>query len=778
MSKSLFEFPINIQRAILYLLKEDEDSHHQLRNLIKPEYFEFPSLGKLYKIISDYRDKYKQLPVTDFILNEVKANLGRNESVSEYEDELAFIEKVGLHAVANKEYLFDIVEKFARQAAMKLAVEKAAILVQQNQINEVEEIVKQALMVSRTVNSGQVYFRDLEKRATTPEENKKKIPFLIDRVNDHIDGGHSPKEMCMVVAPAGCHAKGTKILMYDGSYKNVEDIDIGDQLMGPDSSPRNVINLIRGNERLIKINPIKGQSFTVNENHILSLRSSYTECKIIKNQIINISFKEWEKLPKYRKHQLKLYRPNIINFSSNELLEIDPYILGLYLGDGNIDHSPTLTSADVEVSSALVNMVGREYPEYKVTTSKKERTSAITLRVAGKIGRTNLLTSKFKTLGIYGKLSGDKYIPLKYKISNIENRLQILAGLLDTDGHLHNSGFEYCSKSKQLMEDVLFIARSCGFSANLGKLKIVNGVVYYRCNINGDTDKIPTKIKRKQSSKRKQKKSVLATGFTYEEVGVGDFYGFNLDGDHLYLLEDFTVTHNCGKSLLLVNQAAYLLRHNKKILYISLEMSEDKIAKRFDSIITDIPVGQLKQSSKKIELVSRVNLFTKENPDAVLIIKEFPTGQANVNTIRVLLNQLKNYENFVPDVIFVDYLELLRPIRQIDQEYQAQQRIAEELRGLGVEMDCLIWTATQANREARRAIIIKDLHLADSYGKVRTADWVISLNQTDQERTQGKMRGYVLKSRDSKNNYIFPICVDYGTLTMYDDNDEELSNAS
>ena len=140
-------------------------------------------------------------------------------------------------------------------------------------------------------------------------------------------------------------------------------------------------------------------------------------------------------------------------------------------------------------------------------------------------------------------------------------------------------------------------------------------------------------------------------------------------------------------------------------------------------------------------------------------------------------NQLRNYEDFVPDVIFVDYLELLRPIRQIDQEYQAQQRIAEELRGLGVELGCLIWTASQTNREARKALIIKDLHLADSYGKVRTADWVISLNQTDDERNKGKMRGFVLKSRDSKMNYLFPICVDYNTLIMWDNSDEELANA-
>ena len=87
---------------------------------------------------------------------------------------------------------------------------------------------------------------------------------------------------------------------------------------------------------------------------------------------------------------------------------------------------------------------------------------------------------------------------------------------------------------------------------------------------------------------------------------------------------------------------------------------------------------------------------------------------ANVNTIRAYLNQLKSYEDFVPDVLVIDYMELLRPVREGMSEYEAQQRIAEELRGIGVEQDMLIWTATQTNRAGRGARLITDEHLGDS----------------------------------------------------------------
>jgi len=225
-----------------------------------------------------------------------------------------------------------------------------------------------------------------------------------------------------------------------------------------------------------------------------------------------------------------------------------------------------------------------------------------------------------------------------------------------------------------------------------------------------------------------------------------------------------------GKSLYLVNQGATSLLQGKNVLYISLEMSEDKIAGRFDSVITEI--RNLKTSLGQLRLKERLD-EVKNKTEGRLKIKEFPTGACNVNQLRSLLVQLKLHKNFTPDVLIVDYLELLRPNRIIDSEYQAQQRIAEELRGLGVEYNCLVWTASQTNRQARRVPIITDAELGDSYGKIRPADWVISLNQTQEEYDEGAMRVYVMKARDSKQHYLVNIAVDYTTLQMREPEHEE-----
>jgi len=221
-----------------------------------------------------------------------------------------------------------------------------------------------------------------------------------------------------------------------------------------------------------------------------------------------------------------------------------------------------------------------------------------------------------------------------------------------------------------------------------------------------------------------------------------------------------------GKSLWLVNQGVQSMMEGRKVLYVSMEMSEDKIAQRFDSIMTLIPQAQLKDPSAQAKVGERLSIFRTNFPDGKLVIKEFPTGTATVNTLRALLVQLRNYEEFVPDVIIVDYLELMRPTRENQHEYIAQQRIAEELRGLAMENKALLWTATQTNRLGRTVKIITDAELGDSYGKIRTCDFAISLNQNEQEFDEGSMRAYVVKSRNGRPRFSVPMKVDYNILRM------------
>jgi replicative DNA helicase len=422
-----YNFSDNIQRGILYLLKNKRDFYLQIVNLIQDEYFEYPSHSKIFNTVKDYYNKYGSLPTDDFVIEDLKNRITKKENISDYADELELINNVDPDCLSNEEYLLDLVEQFAKKEAMKSAVAESVVLIQQDRIEEVEALVKKALLVTRDVDTGQNYFEDVygrwDRLFNKKEETKYKT--VLPGLDTSLEGGLGSKELAMVVAPPGI-----------------------------------------------------------------------------------------------------------------------------------------------------------------------------------------------------------------------------------------------------------------------------------------------------------------------------------------------------GKSVYLVNQGVQSMVEGKKVLYISLEMSEDKIAQRFDSVMTLVPQYKLKDPSNHLTIKERLQLFQENFEGSRLIIKEFPTGQATINTDRNLLVQLKNYEEFEPDVLIVDYLELLRPVREIQQEYHAQQRIAEELRGCAMEFNFLVWTATQTNRQGRHVKLITDAELGDSYGKIRTCDFAISLNQTEEEFDNSRMRCFVMKSRNGKPRIQVPMNIDYQTLRM------------
>lgn len=396
---------------------------------------------------------------------------------------------------------------------------------------------------------------------------------------------NSGKKFVLVNSPTGCHAIGTKVIMYDGSLKNVEDIEVGDLLMGPDNTSRTVLELCRGRDKMYEIIPHKGgKSFVVNGDHILSLKSTnegiskiiYSGHKNHKtgNEYGEISVNDYLKKSKYFKHIWKLYRVPILNWGYEEDLPIDPYIVGLLLGDGSITKNVGITTADVEIEQAF-NDCAAEH-NLKIRTEFKINNLASSYYAStgrtGKVG-CNPLINKLRQLNIFGCNADTKHIPKIYKFSSWNNRLEILAGLLDSDGSLNKNCFDFCIKSKQLFDDSVFIARSLGFCVST-YVKIVKGTTYHRANISGDTNLIPTRLDRKKAGRRLQKKNPLVSGFKINPLGNNDYYGFILDKDHLYLLEDFTATHNSGKSGL----AVAFSRKYKTTIWTPTKLLQDQYA--------------------------------------------------------------------------------------------------------------------------------------------------------------------------------------------------------
>jgi hypothetical protein len=398
--------------------------------------------------------------------------------------------------------------------------------------------------------------------------------------NDFVIGGANFKAGIMIYGPPGCHAKGQGILMFDGSIKKVEDIKVNDQLMGPDSKPRTVLELRRGYEEMVRINPTKGTSFIVNRNHILHLTPSHAN-EIVRCPI-NMSVNDLlENTSGPFKERYKLTRIGV-DFNKKEL-PIPPYILGIWLGDGH-SHLAAITSMDKEIVNEWTKYGESLGLGVTINNHVNNKASTYTLSTQTKFGRDdrNKVLNQLRELEVLN----NKHIPKRYLTSNREDRLQLLAGLIDTDGHANVSvttkskkgvGYDFISKWEHLANEMVFLCRSLGFAAYMrkcikgcyvGKEQYFTGE-YYRVSISGDLDEVPVRLMRKKCKSRNQIKNVLRTGFTFEKLPEDNFYGFTLNGDHLYLTDDFTIHHNSGKTCTIKLVTKKLVERSGTVFYAS-----------------------------------------------------------------------------------------------------------------------------------------------------------------------------------------------------------------
>lgn len=368
----------------------------------------------------------------------------------------------------------------------------------------------------------------------------------------------------LVILPTGCHAKGSSVLTSDGVCIKVEDVKVGDFLLGNDGTPRKVLELHNGVDDMYKVTPIKGEPFVVNGGHILHLYKTnegkgYNSCQ---PRYDEISVKEYVVKSANYKHLHKLHRVSQIDFGNDKYL-FDPYFVGLYLGDGCCINGLNITTQREEVVEYLrefARTYGLGFRAAEKRNGENKAKSYFFPYAFANNNTPNPLQVTIRGLGLEGKVAGDKFIPHQYKVASVEDRFSLLAGLLDTDAFYdkEKNTFEYCSKSKRLADDVVFVCRSLGFFAQIGKTKVVKGESYYRIQISGDLNLIPTKVAIRQGRARMQKKSVLVTGFSVEYLGRGEYFGFTLDGNHLYCDNQFFIHHNSGKSLVIADIASRL----------------------------------------------------------------------------------------------------------------------------------------------------------------------------------------------------------------------------
>lgn len=335
----------------------------------------------------------------------------------------------------------------------------------------------------------------------------------------------------------------SKILTPNG-WKLMGDIQIGDEICNSSYGLSKVTGIFpQGNKEVFKINLSDGSNAESCKEHLWQIQSiwdrqrDYITIKTL-NDIMNLELKNKRGNPKY-----SIQRQNAVELNYNNI-SIDPYVLGVMLGDGNFTtpYGCSFFTDDEEILNEIVIRVGIE----KISNNT-DRTYYI-----------SELRPLINELGLGNHLSHEKFIPENFKINTLDNRLQLLQGLMDTDGTINEfgSGIEFSSSSKQLADDVIFLVRSLGGIANMTdripkyeyKGEVKEGRKSYRVFINIrqlNPFKLTRKAERWERWNAKTKYDLARNIISIEKSGEYECQCISVDSeDHLYITDDFILTHN------------------------------------------------------------------------------------------------------------------------------------------------------------------------------------------------------------------------------------------
>lgn len=785
---------------------------NQSVGLIKPVYFKSEVHQIVSRLLFQYFEKYKQPPSKIFIKELVEEHLKKryhSQDDNYRAIRLLYIAEVNLvydyytkGGVGNMmpmldspDAILDKIANFAKHQAIKSAFAKSVDIMRRNPEGEdtwdkIDELYKEARLVNRNVDLGLNYFESLEERYARLAENVENAEVFTTsfRSSDKalMGGGLMRGEMGAIMGNGGtgkCFLGGTGILMYDGSVKNVEDVVVGDLVMGNNSTPRKVLETHSFVDEVYEIRPVKGNSYFVNGKHILSLKSCL---KTIQKR--NDRPKKTRKNLPFHRHPSKVEGMNLFNISVEDFLKqsnrfkynmkgwrvgvewekkevkIDPYFLGIWLGDGHKNTSgitnvekPVIAHTRKIAAKRRLNIRTTEMDSFFIYSKNNH------CRWAKKgISKNTLLNDLY-----HYNLINNKHIPQDYKINDRETRLQLLAGIMDSDGHNHRcGGYDFVNKNKQLALDVVFLVRSLGLAAYMSrcKKKCQTGGYYWRVSISGDCSIIPVKIRRKKCSPKRQIKDVLVTGVKILPKKHSDkFYGFETDENHLFLLSDFTVVHN---SILLTQLSGQNILQGKKVLYISTEMDADRIASRFDCQMSAIGYHQLMPKKEEVWKALRDHIGDYEDKRR-LVIKQFPSGTADMAMIRAYHSQQVAL-GFRPDLLIIDYPGDMKDYSSLS-GWDARFRLLREIRGFGGEENHCTWVAVHPNRSSKELGLeefMDETNQSDCFKQFQIFDFFMTLNQTGTENKANIGRIFIAKTRNGKSRFSFKIKYHFKDQTL------------
>jgi len=773
------------QRLMWQLLVEPEFAEKIIPD-IAVEYFDDPNLKRLFLIILEFIKEFEKVPnLQNQSIHQAINKFKTPNNVIEEESLFSVIRRIELwnERVLNKQLLHDgdVIQKathtFIRQQEYRKLGEfildktKNGDIKIKNTLALIEEKIQKIGHIGDDEDYGTDVTEGIEKALR--KEFRQTIPTGIQVIDELTGGGLGKGEIGLILTPSGvgkAQPLTSKILTPNGWIK-MGDVKVNDLVIGSDGKSQKVLGVFPQGKRPIYKIEFNDQTTTFcDKEHLWAVNSinQRTLSTKIKGKYIkkpNYTYKPLtvdSLLKNYRltgKSENKLnYRIPIIqpvNFNEKNVL-IHPYVIGAMLGDGYMRDS-RITSGDIEI----INNIKKFYDKnISIKQLKNKKNDLFVIRLFK-------CSNELKKYNLFDKLSNNKFIPDDYKYNSIENRILLLNGLLDTDGYASKNGrIQYCSVSKQLALDVkeliLSLGGFCSIREKIPKYKYNNeiriGQKSYILTLSfSDNTLIPFRLKRKQDrviyrEKYKNNKYISNISYSHEEDAQCIYVE---NDDHLYVTDDYILTHNTTILTKIANTAREL---DYNVLQIIFEDTEDQIKRKHYTIWSDVKLSEINDNNDIV--IKKVNEKIEQlGNKGRLIIKRMSQEDTTMKDIRSWILRYQKKHGFKFDILVLDYLDCVDSHKKTNDKNDAELVVIKSFEAMAADFDIPSWSALQGGRGSIDQELVESHHTGGSIKRLQKAHFFMSVAKTPDQKEAHLANIRILKARFAQDGQTFKDCI-------------------
>lgn len=680
---------------------------------------------RAFKYIQEFKQKYSKVP-----------------SAKEFSRKFPDIELTD-GAKDSLKYYCDAVKEKQKHNILVSAIEEASEKINELETNDAYKIIKQAITtVENDIITGKAVHlnKDTGRRMESYRKRKDSggitglptgiVPF------DLITGGIQLTDLVMIAAGTGvgkANPLSTPVLTPNG-FVPMQDIKVGMEVIGEDGKGYRVNGVFpQGNIDVYELTFADGTKSKCSLEHLWKYRTKTSKRIHWKVNTLEYILKN-EKIKSGKSFNIQIPNCKPIQFMEKDL-PLDPYVLGVLLGDGGFTTDRvSLTNPEIDII-ATCNKTLKEWGKFT-----RHKSQPYQYNFKGVNPARNELRRTIKKLGLLLHKSESKFIPHEYLHSSVEQRMQLLKGLMDTDGHVSRKGtFKFFSSSIQLKNDFKYLCRSLGYRVHEAE-DTRKGRINYQITI-------LTKDVIVSSEKHLKRLAIVKIGnrqYSYDALSITDisFVGkeecqcISVDSnEHTYICDDFIVTHNTWA---LVMIAVNMAKMGYKVLFITREMSPEMIEKRADAMWNGFSYTKFNRGKLSAEEEEKFEKYLAEMEGSQFSIV-FENAVGGVTSIATMIDRHS------PDICLIDGGYLMTDDEE-DNDWKGLVNVCRGFKNISLSKKIPIVTTMQMTVGEKVALnkLSFSKHTADE------VDGLFGMEQVDMQKEMKEMSFKPLKVRDAE----------------------------